>query len=139
MFQGVGQPLLHDPKGRKVHARRQLARFPFDRYVNQQTGGPHLLDERAELLEAGLRSERKPFIVISEHADEPTHLVERLLARRFDDAKRVLGVIWVGSKHASAASRLEDHDADRMRDHIVELPREPSALFHDGGRRARLL
>ena len=53
--------------------------------------------------------------------------------------ERVAGVGGVGFEHAPAAARLEDHDADRVRDHVVELARDPRPLLHDRGRGPPLL
>ena len=137
--EGIGQRLLHDPEGREVHARWQISGLTLDGQLDRQAGSLHLIDKGAELTEAGLGRERQRLVATSEHADQASHLVERLLARPFDDLERVTGVSRLGVEHVPAAARLDDHDADRVRDDVVELARNPRPLLHDRGCRPRLL
>ena len=100
-------------------------------HLDRQPGGSDPVDQLAELFQAGLRRERQLLIALAEHAKQPAHLIERLLSRPFDGGERLTRVSWVGLEHPSTATRLENHDADRVCDHVVELPRDPCSLSDD--------
>jgi hypothetical protein len=65
--------------------------------------------------------------------------VERLVAGPFDGGECLTRVGGLGLKRAPATTCLDDHDADRVCDHVVELTCDPRALLGDRRRRIRLL
>src|SRR6478672_7871619 len=69
----VRQRLLHDPGGGQLDADGQLSLMPFGAEIDGKAGLPEWRDERQEVGEAGLGSER--FVrVAAEHAQQTTHV-----------------------------------------------------------------
>src|SRR6266542_3843300 len=56
---GVGEGLLDDPVGRQVHPGRQGAGLALDLEPRLQSRLPDLLDQKRELVEAGLRAQAR--------------------------------------------------------------------------------
>ena len=52
--QGVGERLLHDPVGGELERRRQLPLVADELELDLEAGGPHLVEQRVEPVEAGL-------------------------------------------------------------------------------------
>ena len=76
----------------------------------------------------------------SHRAEQPAHLGERRAAGLLDAAERLLVLVERGGQLVPDRADLQDHDADRVGDDVVELARDPRALLGDGdaGRRLAL-
>ena len=77
-------------------------------------------------------------LAVAQQAEQPAHLAERLLAGVLDDVERVARLVELVVEHAPAAARLQDDDADRVGDDVVQLARDPRALLGDGLVRAHV-
>ena len=80
----------------------------------------------------GLRRELRHRALLTEETDEPPHLGERLAPRRLDGLERLPLLLLVGPEQAAHGPRLHGHDGDGVRDHVVQLSRDPLALLGDG-------
>src|SRR6266699_3752350 len=60
----VGERLLHEPVGRKLHPRRHRAGLALDLEPRLQSGLPGLLDQRRELVQPGLRAQARAGAVV---------------------------------------------------------------------------
>ena len=135
VLERVRERLLDDAVGRQVDRRRQRPRRALDLERDRQAGRAHLLDEAVEPPEARLR----------------------LVARRPRAERRAPGAgrrappgrpsRSPGSAHAPARLDFEDvvgggglHDdhAERMRDDVVQLARDPRLLLGRGAPRVGL-
>ncbi len=61
------------------------------------------------------------------------------MARPFDGGERLTRVGGIGLEDVAAAPCLKNHDADRMRDHVVELASDPGSLLDNRRSRPGLL
>ena len=75
-------------------------------------------------------------VALAQHADEAAHLDERLAACRVDRGQRLARRGLLALEHALGRLRLHDHDAEAVRDDVVQLARDPGPL---GCRRGQCL
>ena len=136
----VGERLLDDPVGRDVDARRQVARLSLDDEVCVESGIGDLVDQLGQAREARRRGERQIALVFTQHAEQAPHLVERPLRGVLDGVEgleRLVGTIAMD--HPTSPAGLDDDQAERMSDHVVELPGDPDPFLGRRTRRCRLL
>src|SRR6185312_11472160 len=81
------------------------------------------------MLETRLGRERRRLLGTPEHTDHPAHLGERLASRSLDDEQGFALSLLIGPEQASHPRSLDGHDAYAVTDDVVELARDPGALF----------
>jgi hypothetical protein len=59
-------------------------------------------------------------------------------SRRLDGEERLALALLLGPQQAPHRARLHRHDADRVREHVVQFPRDPRSLLVDRAARLRL-
>ena len=105
---------------------------PVDLELDRQPGRAHLLGERLDAPERRLRRPRLLLVVVPQHPEQPAHLTEGLLARALDRVERGTGGRGIAGEHLAPTAGLDDDDRDRVRDDVVELPRDPRPLLGHG-------
>ena len=128
----VGQPLLDEPVGGEVDARRQRLGRPLDPELDGQPELARVRDQPVQVLEARLGCERGRLLRAPEHADHAPHLGERLAAGLLDDEQGLALLLLVRLEEPPRRRRLDGHHADAVADDVVELPRDAAALVGDG-------
>jgi hypothetical protein len=78
-----------------------------------------------------LRGERKLLVALPQHPEKAPHLGERLDPACFDRVEGFPCLFRLRRERAPSAARLNDDDADRVCDDIVELARDPNSLLRD--------
>ena len=120
--EGIGQRLLHDPVRGEVDARREFPRLHLRRRLRPAARPLCTCSTSlSSSFRLGCGASGRHLVASAEHAEQATHLVERLVAGPFDGRTRHGRQRGRILEHAPAATCLEDHDADRVRDHVVEL------------------
>ena len=87
--------------------------------------------------ERGLRGECGRVVVRTQDREESSHLAQRLRCRPLDRVDRASRVVGILRQRVPGAARLEHDHADRVRDDVVQLARDPRALL--GASEARTL
>ena len=64
----------------------------------------------------------------AQHPEQAPHLGQRLAPGGGDGGQGLLGPARVGGQRVGGAVRLHHHDADVVRDHVVEFPGDPGPL-----------
>ncbi len=129
VLERVGQPLLDDAVRGEVDRARERERLALDVEPDGQAGSADLVRERLEPVEPGLRRELDLVPVLAHGLEEAAHLDERGAAGLLDALERLAVLIELGGKLVPYRSGLEDHDADRVGDDVVQLARDPGALL----------
>src|SRR5436190_19995338 len=124
----VRQRLLHDAIGREVDPGRETHRLALDVQVDRKTRLRYLSYEGLELAEPRLRSEDRLVIVDAQHSHEPAHLGQGLAAGSLDGVEGLTGVAGLAALGASPGSSLNDDQADRVGDDLVQVARDTCAL-----------
>ena len=135
MGEGVRERFLHDPVRREVDARRQLDRGPLDGQLDGQPGSANAFHQRVEVPQARRRDRSMPS---SACRSTPT--------RRRISASAWVPVASMASRASRAAAgstcivlraaaRLENDDADRVRDRVVQLAGDPAPAHRPPRRR----
>ncbi len=121
----VGQRLLHDSVRAQVKRRRDRARLTVD---PQGVARPaeRVPAIRPSISRAGLRGQRSD----RPHRRAPLTAGASPPARRGRtlDRQRHLGALGIGGHHHPRAAGLEHHHRDAVRNHIVQLSRDPRSL-----------
>jgi hypothetical protein len=128
--QDVGQRFLHDAVGGEAHAAPRNRRA----VVAPGHGEPRfaeLGDEGSDAVCPGLWGELRGVARSAEHAEEAPHLGERLSAGLGDATHRVGGQIGCGLGLSGRALAEGDHDGQTVRDDVVHLAGDASALLAD--------
>jgi hypothetical protein len=128
---GVGQRLLHHPVRGQLGASGQRPGRSVQAERHRHARVPRLLDQLAELVQAGQRGQAGPLVPGAQHAEQAAHLGERLAPGVRDRGQRLGHPIRVGAQHVARPVGLHHHHADVVRDHVVQLAGDPGPL---GGR-----
>ncbi len=131
VLERVGQRLLHDPVGGEVDAGGEPSRLALDRELYGQADAAHLLDQRVELREAGLRPECGFGVGAAQQAEHATKLAERLAPRARDRDESLARTVGIVLQQRLARLGLYHHRADAVRHDVVQLTRQPGALVGD--------
>jgi hypothetical protein len=118
---------LHDPE----RARWKRRRLAVDDDVDGKSGCPHLLDERVEPGQAGLRLEALSVVTRAQQGDEPPHLHERITAGRSDRLERGPSLAGIVVEDPSCSLRLQHDHSECVPDDVVKLARDACALLDD--------
>ena len=117
----------------------------LDGQLDRQPRLAHLLDELGQRPEPRLRRERGDLVLLAHDPDEPPHLRQRLAPRLLDGHQCLPLAFLLGLEQAPDRARLHGHDADRVREDVVELAGDPDPLLGDrrlsfllGAQRSRL-
>ena len=102
--------------------------FALDPHLDRQARLAHLRHELLERRQARLRRERGLLVALPQDAQQPSHLRQRLPPGLLDRQQRLPLPLLVGLEQPPNGTRLNRHDADRVRDHIVQLARDPAPL-----------
>jgi hypothetical protein len=76
----------------------------------------------------GLRRQGQRRVLAPQHAEQPAQLVQRLAPRRLDRAEGLARGLRARQREPAGDGRLHGHRAQRVRDHVVQLARDPRAL-----------
>ena len=68
-------------------------------------------------------------------AEQPAHLGQRLAAGLLDDEQRLAGALRVLVQQQPRRAALQGHDAHAVRDHVVQVARDPGPLLRHRGAR----
>ena len=128
----VRQRFLHDPIGGQVGAERYGPGHALDAQLDWQASESRLLDQGLEVVEPRLGGEPEFLTVAAEHAEQARHLGECLPPGLLDGADRLQGELGCLSQDFLGGARLDDHDADGVRDHVVQFACDPSPLLPRG-------
>ena len=131
VFERVRQTFLDDPVRGHVQTGRQVVDLALDRQIDRKPGRAHAGDQILDSAQARLRRQRGAVVVKSQHAEHPSHLLQRLAAGALDRAERLARGALAVAQHAPRPARLQQHDADRVRDDVVQLARDPRPLLGD--------
>ena len=130
VLERVGQRLLHDPVGRQLDPDRELPSLALDAELDGKARLAELPDEGRHVVEPRLGRQRL-VRVAAEHAEQAAHLGERaapaLLDRLQHLARRGVRV----AEHAPLGAGLQDDHRDVVRDHVVQLTRDPRPFLDD--------
>ncbi len=129
MLEGRGQRLLHDAIGRQLDSGGQRRARTLPRQLHLEATRAHMLQKRVELSESGLRQPRRLVIELAQHAEQAPQLRDRLAGGVLDRAKRLPRPFGIGVQHLLRRRGLHTHQADAVRDHVVELAGDPRALL----------
>ena len=112
------------------------ARLALDGELDGQPARPQAGDQVVEPAEARLRRELERVVVVRSISSSRRISVSACSPARSiaSSASRVSGA--PGRELAPPAARLQHHHADRVGDHVVQLPGDPGALLLDRGLRA---
>ena len=134
MLAGVGEGLLHDPVGGQGGTAGHRPRFTRDGKRHRQPGAACLVQQLAQLADARLRCPpgAAALLLSAQHAEQPAHLGEGLAAGGGDGGQRLPGPVRVGAERIRGAVGLHHHDADVVRDHVVQLAGDPGPLGRGG-------
>ena len=140
VLERVREALLDDAIGGQVERRRQRHSVAPHVELDGKAGAPKGLQQRVEAAEAGLRSQLHVLGPLAHGAEEAAHLAERVAAGLLDARERLPVPLQLGRQLVPHGPDLEHHDADGVRDDVVQLAGDPRALLRDGdtGRRLAL-
>jgi hypothetical protein len=110
VLDGVRECLLHDPVRGLVEAGRQRPPRAGLLELDRDPARPHARRQLVEPLQGRARL-RGAALPLAEEAEQAAELDERAL------------------QHPHGGVGLDDHDADRVRDHVVDLARDPRPLL----------
>ena len=129
----VRQRLLQHPEGVDPHARGDgLAQVALVAKGHRHARRFDLRDERIEVGRSRSRCVQTLCVALfAQHAEHPSHLLQRLAARRLDRGERLARFVRVRVDHVRADSGLHCDDAHRVRDDVVQLLRDAPPLVDD--------
>ena len=78
-------------------------------------------------------------VAVAQQPEEAAHLDQGLAAGRLDLAEGGRRLVWAGAQGAPGRPGLDDHHADRVGDHVVQLAGDPAPLLGHRPTRAQLL
>ena len=128
--QAVGEGLLHEAVGRQVDGGRHGPRHTGHVELDVEAGRAYPFYQVGELRDPGLRRERR-VVPGLQHAEQPAHLRQCLLAHRADGVERRGGCRRVAFQRHRTSLGLHDHHADVMCDDVVQLAGDAVALGDD--------
>ena len=133
MPQDVGEALLDDSIRGEIHPWRKCDGVTVDLQSDGHAGLLHVSRELAEKVETGLRGKVVAVAVSPEHAEQPAHLGHGVACGGFHRGQVVdLVLMLVGAQSAPYGPRLDDHRADAVRHHVMELSGDAGTLPFDG-------
>jgi hypothetical protein len=132
VLEGVGERFLNDPKRGDVHAGRQIERLALDGQLDRKPGRGEACQQLVDASQARLWSKGQLRVVLTQHSEQAAHLGQRLLPGALNLIERPAGLNGAGGQFAPAAARLQHHDADGVRDDVMQLPRDSRALLRNG-------
>ena len=94
-----------------------------------EAGGAQRLHELVETVEAGLRVRRAGVRASSIDGEQQPQLAQRVSPRRLDRAQRRTGLLGLRVEDLRCRGGLDDDHRDAVRDHVVQLPRDPRLLL----------
>jgi hypothetical protein len=89
------------------------------------------VNDTSQLADARLGHHARAAVVAAQHAEHAAHLGQRLPPGARDRAQRFAGPLRRAVQRVSRPVRLHHHDADVVRDDVVQLAGDPGPL---GGR-----
>jgi hypothetical protein len=128
----VGQGLLHDPVGHQVHPRREPSGLPVDGDLHRRSSRAGLSHQLVEPSDAGLRVQCEFVAGLPQHTEQPAHLLQRVVADRPDRAQSLTSPGRVPLGDLLSRAGLDDDDRHAVRDHVMQLARDPAAFLGDG-------
>ena len=141
VLERVRQALLHDPVGGEVD-RPAAARPARPRRARARAGPRGRPRRRARRGRRGPAAGASSSVVaVAAHrAEQAAHLGERRAAGPLDAPQRLRVLGQLAGQLVADGADLEHHHADRVRDDVVQLARDPGALLgdRDAGRRVAL-
>jgi len=135
VLEHVGEALLDDPVGGDIDPARQGELLTGNAQPHGQPGTPELFQQSVKTVEAWLRRELDSPAVLAHGIQQVPHVRQCGTACLLDIPQHVpvlLVRIWQLVAHGAD---LQDHDADRVGDGVVQLSRDSASLV--GRRSAR--
>jgi hypothetical protein len=127
VLEGVGESLLGDPVDREVERGRDGRPLALVVHGHVEAGRAHLGGEGIEIVDAAL-GRQVGGGGRAQHGHDPAQLGERVPARAFHCLQRSGGPLRIALHHPAGSRRLDRHDAHAVRDHVVDVARQPLAL-----------
>jgi hypothetical protein len=121
VFQHVRQRLLHDPVRRQIHARGQRSRLALDMQLGGQAGRARRPQKVVDVGQPRPGIER-PVGRSAQHTEDPLQLGQRLPAGLLHNIERVPFLVLIRSQQPAHSAGVQGHDADAVRDDVVQLP-----------------
>ena len=143
----VRQRLLDDPVGGDVQPGRQLERFALGAQGHRQPGGARAIHQLVQATEPR-RAVQVLALAVVDRPEQPPQLGQSVPPGGADQVGRPGGGVGVAFDHPARTLGLDDHHAELVGQHVVQLSRHPNALRGHGvslgrvgqvGRQLRLL
>ncbi len=131
-FKDVGQALLDDAEGGQIDPRRDLTWLAVDHQLHLQSGSPDLVDQAADRIESGLRTERCLLILEAKQPQQMSHLAEGFACGGLHGHERLAGTCGITPERALRCVRLDRYHAETVGHHVVQLPGDAGPLLNDG-------
>jgi len=138
MLQRVGQPLLNDPVGVQFHRRPErpdLARGP---HLDVIAVGAGRGDQPVDVGEGRLRGHHRGAVIVAEQPDQSAHLADRVQPAPPDRSHGLPRLARFAVQRLIRGTGLQDHDAQRVADDVVQFVGDPAPLASDGRRHLEL-
>ncbi len=135
----LGRPLkrrLDRPVCAELHPARNLAALTLDRKRRGEASLAGGVDQRSDPLERRLGRQQRAVAVVAQDAEQAPHLGQRVTAGLLDHRKRRAGALAIraavdAGEHRRDRLGLDDHRADPVGDHRLQLGGDPAALELD--------
>ncbi len=119
VLEHVGQRLLGHPVNARLQLCRQLARPTLDLELDWQARAGQPADQGPQIA---------ALLARPQHAEQAAHLAECVPAGLGDPRQRPARRVGIPRRGVAPAVGLGDHHRQRMRDHVMQLARDPRAL-----------
>jgi hypothetical protein len=124
---------LQDPVHRQVHARGQRPRFAAHLARHRDPGRGRAGDQLLHTGRAGRGRARQLLARPAQDAEHRAHLAQRLRAGLLDRLERRAGALGLLVEQVERGAGLDVDERHVVRQHVVQLARDPEALLAGAG------
>ncbi len=128
VLEHVGQRFLDDAESGEIEIRGQVDRPAVSLVLHLQPAGAQPVEQQTDPGKAE-RCTTELVIVAPQHADDSAQVSQRVASGGRDRGQRVAGRSRVADSHEPRGAGLDDHHAHTVRNDIMQLTRDPGALF----------
>jgi hypothetical protein len=128
VLDAIGQRFLDYPVGHGVHSRIERRDWSGEADANLQARSPRPVRQRLDVAEPWAGGVAR-LVAAPEGTDEPAQVRKRLTARALDGLQRGARPLRVGRGDRPRPADLDNHDAQAMRDHVMQLACHPVPLL----------